>query len=214
MERGGFVFKQGADDLDVALAGGKHRAARQVEGRILGVIARHGLEAALAQPEHDAADACPINCAGAHGARFGGGVQRAAGKNVAAKLLGRLRRQQPLRVRGHVAIRQEAVFRLDQHLARRAHQDGAERMVAARASASRHGEGAAQQCLVIDRRHGAIRWSSSRIEFFHDGMENTIGLERYRAKSDSGRVGDRVAERGGDRIVGALAHRFGAEWTH
>ena len=41
MERGGLVFKQRADDLDVALAGGKHRAARQVQGRILGVIARH-----------------------------------------------------------------------------------------------------------------------------------------------------------------------------
>src|SRR5580704_17252381 len=57
-------------------------------------------------------------------------------------------------MRGHVAIRQKSVFRLDQYLACRAHEDGAERMVAARVGASRHGEGAAQQSLVIERRHG------------------------------------------------------------
>src|SRR5580692_3015561 len=70
MKRGGFFFKQGADDLDVALAGGKHRTARQVQGRVLVVIARDCFQAALAQPEHDAANARPIDCAGAHGARL------------------------------------------------------------------------------------------------------------------------------------------------
>ena len=39
------------------LAGGEHGAARQVERRILGVIAGHRLQAALAQSIHDAPDA-------------------------------------------------------------------------------------------------------------------------------------------------------------
>ena len=86
MERSGLIFQQGADDFDAALAGRENRTARQVEGRILGVIACQGLQSTFGKSEYDAPYAGPINRAGAHRARFCRRVKRGTGKDIRVKL--------------------------------------------------------------------------------------------------------------------------------
>jgi len=130
MKRRGFFFKQRTDHLDPVLTGGEDRTARQIESRVLGVIASHCFQTVLGQSEHDAADARPINRARAHRAGLGRCVERALRKNFRRKFFGRPRREQSLGMRGHVAIRHESVLDFYQHLAVRTYQDGAERMVA------------------------------------------------------------------------------------
>jgi len=114
----------------------------------------------------------------------------------------------------HVAVREKTIFGLDQHFAFSADQDGSERMIAMAVCASRDVEGAAQESFVIDWRQRMFRLFSSRAEFFHDRMENSIRLERGRAKANSGRVGQSISHCGADGIIRALAHRFCAEWTN
>src|SRR5271155_727137 len=53
LQRGRLVFEQRADHLGRALAGGEHDAARQVEGRVFGVVAGHRLEGLFGLAEHD-----------------------------------------------------------------------------------------------------------------------------------------------------------------
>ena len=48
-------------------------------------------------------------------------------------------------------------------------------------------------------------------EFFRDRLEYTIGFERRLAEPYPGGVGERIADRGVDRIVRAFAHRLGAK---
>jgi hypothetical protein len=96
----------------------------------------------------------PADRAGTHGARFGRGVERAAGKEIHAEVFRRLGGEQPLGMAGHGAVWHEAGLDFEQHRARRIHQDGAERMIAAAARAARHLEAAAQEFLVVERRQG------------------------------------------------------------
>src|SRR5271165_4385731 len=77
VQRRGLILEQRADHLHVALAGGEYRAAGQVERRVLDMVAGQRAQAGLAQAVNDAADAGPIERAGAHRAWLGGAVERA-----------------------------------------------------------------------------------------------------------------------------------------
>ena len=68
------------------------------------------------------------------------------------------RGKKSLGVARHVAVRHIAVLDLEEDFAGGAHQDRAERMIAVAAGALRHCERAAQERLVIKRRHDGVHF--------------------------------------------------------
>ncbi len=153
MQRRGLLLQERADDLDRSLAGRKHHAARQVEGRVLRVAAGDSLEGLLGEAEHHAADARPIERAGAHRTRLGRRVDGASGEERRRMSARRLGRQQPFGMGGHVAIGHVAVLAFDQHVAVCINQDRTEGMVAVGLRAPGHVERAPQEALMVEGLH-------------------------------------------------------------
>ena len=139
------------------MAGGEHRATREVEGRILRVIAGQRLQAAFGQSVDHTADARPVHGAGAHRTRLRRRIHRAAGEKARLVIPRRLRCEQPLRVRGHVPIGHESIFGFDQQLAVGANENRTERMISMRVRPPRHLECLAQERLMIERAPGRHR---------------------------------------------------------
>src|SRR5690348_15318397 len=65
VQRFGFVLQQWTDDLRRPLTAGKDLAARQIERRVLRMVAGDAAQAVLAEAVDDAADAGPVDRAGA-----------------------------------------------------------------------------------------------------------------------------------------------------
>jgi hypothetical protein len=132
------VFEEWAVDDDVLLPAGKHFAARQVESGILLVAAGISHQAGLRQGEDDAAQAGPVDCAGAHSAGFGAGVQGAAGKFGFAQQPGSFSTGDHFRVLGGIAGREHCVVtRGDNGLASLIYDQRTERMAAIAAGLAR-----------------------------------------------------------------------------
>jgi hypothetical protein len=116
-----------------ALAVGKYVTAPYPQPVTIG--AHELIEDSLAQCEHHPSDAAPEDGAAAHGAGLSTGIQAAASQEVRRELAGR----QPHQVCDGVARAiwrgDHCVFRFEQHLAIRASEQGAERLVATLARA-------------------------------------------------------------------------------
>ena len=95
---------------------------------------------------------------------------------------------------GHGAVRHEAGLDFEQHRARRIHQDGAERMIAAAAHAARHLEAAAQEFLVIERWQGL----GARL--------SEPGAASFRMNANAARSPSRADERHGTCEMTTVAH--------
>src|SRR4051812_44366504 len=70
---------------------------------------------------------------------------------------------------------------------------------------------------IASRRGRAARslpWSGVRLLHTGELQQHPVGLERDRIETNSRGVPQRIAERGRDRIVRALAHRLGAVRAH
>ena len=144
-----------AQHLGRALAAGKHRAAGQGQGGVLGVAARQGEQGGFFGAIQNAADARPVDGASAHGA---GGDQRALGQ-IGAGVVGRRRARQ----RALGVVHGVDVALLGQHrLAIVRNEQRAKRVVAPVPGALGHSVGAAQQrgCLGFAQRRRVIHLAS------------------------------------------------------
>ena len=130
MDRRGLVLEQRAYHLGRALSAAEHFPAWQVERRIFRMVAGQIPQAVFAQAIDHAADAGPVDRAGAHRAGFGGRVERGIAQGVGIDRGAGLRRQQPLGMRRAVMGGHIAVLGLDQYLMARINENGAEGMVA------------------------------------------------------------------------------------
>jgi len=124
-----FVFDRGPSDDDVPMSAGKDLAAGNVERRIL--LVRPGVlgEALLTEGVHNTSDADPIDCAGAHGAWLGAGIERACSHLcLSHSARQRTTRQHFRMLRGVSRGTYRIVACLDECLPLRIHNERAERM--------------------------------------------------------------------------------------
>ena len=133
MDRQRLILQRRSMHFNWALTMGKYVPAPYPQPVTIGT---HGLiEGAFTLCEHHPSDAAPEYCAAAHGAGLGTGIQATASQEVRSELAGR----QPHQVCDSVARAiwpgDHCVFRFEQHLAIRASEQGAERLVATLARA-------------------------------------------------------------------------------
>jgi len=150
VDEAGFFFEVGTGDCGGALASGEDFAAGEVEGRIFEVAAGEVEEAGFGEGEDDAADACPIDGAGAHGAGFGAGVEGAEGEFGRGEALACLGAGEEFGVLGWVAgWRDGVVAGGDDDLAVFVDDEGAEGVCAMGARGAGEFDGLAEEDQVL-----------------------------------------------------------------
>jgi hypothetical protein len=178
------VLEQRPDDFGRALAGGEHGVAGQVERRVLFVRAGLGFQRLLGLAVDDAADARPVDRAGAHRARLGRSVERAAREERNVVGARRARSEQPLGMGGAVAaLARVSVALLHQELAVTVGERRAKRVVACGARAARDVEGAPQQRLVIGARCRLHRGGQRILPGYNSEALERLGSSQKDTKS-------------------------------
>ena len=109
VDLGCFFFDQGADDLGWSLASGEDFAAGQVESGNFWAAAGDVDQAFSGEGVDDAADAGPVDSAGAHGTGLGAGVEGAFGEDFIAEELGGFGAGEALCVLGWLAFGADGV---------------------------------------------------------------------------------------------------------
>ena len=124
-----FVLQQRSVDDNLFLAASEYLAAGQIKGRIFAGAAGIAEQACFGQGEDHPADPGPIDRPGTHGARFGAGVQGAAGELCFTEKPGRLTAGDHLSMLGGVAGRADRIVSSsDDSLSPLVHDQGAKGM--------------------------------------------------------------------------------------
>ena len=103
----------------------------------------------LAQGVDHARDPAPVDGPGAHRAWLGAGVEGGRGELAGRQGTARLAHQVQFRVTGDVALRDDGVLRLAEHVAGRGGQQGAERMVTVAPGTLGQANGSREEPLVL-----------------------------------------------------------------
>nr|GEU28343.1 two-component sensor protein histidine protein kinase, putative [Tanacetum cinerariifolium] len=122
------VLAQRTDHLGRPLAGRKHRAARQRQGRIFGIAARQLQQARFRHRIHHAAHAAPVGAAAAHGARLRIRIQR--GRSELGRTVSLRRQAQRIHLGMRSAVAGRRVHGRRDHGAVGRHHHGRKRVVA------------------------------------------------------------------------------------
>ncbi|SJM32183.1 hypothetical protein BQ8482_250068 [Mesorhizobium delmotii] len=145
-----FIGKQRADDFSRTLPSFENDRAGEVECGILDVCTRQPFDVMFALPKDDPSDARPIDCSGAHRARFGRSVECAGGQLFETEIHPRPRGQQPFGMSGAVAPSGfVTVELLAQHIAVFVSEERTKGMFASIAGPARDFERLTEQALII-----------------------------------------------------------------